>query len=106
MSAQLLVYTVGAELPDWQPTWLSSSGEVIDFSTGYSFELRIATDPVTVKTTGITGAAAAPNLTVAWASGELPAQPGNYRGQITARRTSDSKDRVSMEFILEVVPKL
>ena len=46
------------------------------------------------KSSGITGAATAPNLTIAWAIDELAAlTPGEWVVQIEATRTSDSKKR-------------
>ena len=64
--------------------WWMISGDLVDFSSGYTFTLRLSlqSTPGTIiftKTTGLTGAAGSgsvqsgtPNLTVAWAtSGEL-----------------------------------
>ena len=96
MTAQ---YVAGAELADLEVTWTDSDGTIIDFSSGYTFSLKVGAAGQTAsftKTTTITGAATAPNLTVAWAtSGELNSlTAGGYTLQITATRTSDSKTRI------------
>ena len=91
------------ELPAIGLEWLlGSTGAVIDFSTGYTFTLKLvnATTLATAltKTTLITGAATAPNITIDFATGELAAITSSangvlYNAILTARRTSDSKDR-------------
>ena len=96
--ASLLEYIQGADLPDAAITWLDRNGSVIDFSSGYTFSLKIGTPGQTAllsKSSGFTGAATSPNLTIAWAtSGELNTiAAGVYSGQIKATRNSDSKDR-------------
>lgn len=100
------IYLVGSDLPDLEISWLDSSGAVIDFAAGYSFSLKIG-DPgstaLVTKTTGITGAATAPNVTVVWATaGELNTlTPGIYDADLTATRSSDSKHR-RMRFQIRV----
>jgi hypothetical protein len=87
--------TVGSELPDWTFHW-TAGGATIDFSTGYTWTLRVGSSNAGVleKTSGITGAATDPNVTVVWAAGEWDGvAPGNYAFTLTPRRTSDSKDR-------------
>lgn len=101
-------YTQGADLPDLPITWQDSAGAVIDFSTGYTFEVRVGSRGSAAafsKTTGITGAATAPNLTIQWAtSGELNTlAAGRYSVQVTATRTSDNRQRV-MSDALQVLP--
>lgn len=87
--------TAGAELPDQTLTWQASDGTVIDFSSGHTFTMRIDTDPVTIKSAGIVGAATSPNITLQFAANELDTfASGIYGAQLVARRTSDSKDRV------------
>lgn len=90
-------YTVGDELPSLAVTWKDSDGNLIDFSGSFTWRLRLALNNVTVleKTTGITGAATDPNVTIDWAVGELDNLSGgnSYAAQLRARRTSDSKDR-------------
>lgn len=97
--ATTLEYVLGAELGDAEITWNASDGTVIDFSSGWTFQVKVGqvgSAASFTKTTGITGAATAPNLTVAWAtSGELNSlTAGGYDLQITATRSSDSKTRI------------
>lgn len=92
-------YTQGAELPDLTFEWRDSTGALIDFSSGYTFVLKLGTPgqaAVLTKSTGITGAATNPNVTVVWAtSGELNTlTPGVYTLQLIATRSSDSKQRI------------
>jgi len=97
--ATTLVYTLGDELGDAEIDWADSDGTVIDFSSGYTFSLKVGTKgsaALFTKTSGISGAATFPNITVAWATtGELNSitTPGGYVLQITATRTADSKTR-------------
>jgi hypothetical protein len=91
-------YVQGADLPDLALTWLDDEGDVIDFATGYTFQLKLGVPgsaASVTKTSGMTGASTAPNLTVAWAdSAELNTlDPGVYTLQVKATRTSDSKHR-------------
>lgn len=92
-------YTKGAELPDLAITWLDHTGEVIDFSTGWTFAIKVGTPGKPAeftKDTGITGDDTAPNLVIAWATtGELDSLAPNkaYTLAITAKRTTDDKER-------------
>lgn len=91
-------YVLGAELGDLRITWLDEDGDVIDFSSGWTFQLKLgpakSAAAALTKTTGIVGAATAPNLTVAWAAGELDnLTVRNYVLQVKATRP-DSKDRI------------
>jgi hypothetical protein len=83
--------------------WLQDDdGTLIDFSSGYTFSLKIGepgSAALLTKSSSITGAAGAgteptgtPNVTVTWTAGELALTPGNYTGQLTA--TISSLDRV------------
>lgn len=90
----MLEYFAGDERPYWEATvTVDDVGE--DMTTGYTFEVNIAAtdtaEPVLTKTGQITGG---PNglVTVAWAVGELAIPAGRYVVQLTATRTSDSKD--------------
>lgn len=89
-------HTIGSELPDDAFEWTDAQGAVIDFSTGWTFSVEVGfpgQDPVLTKTVGITGAATSPNVTIAWAAGELddPLTAGQWPGWITA--TNSGKDR-------------
>lgn len=92
---QLVEYTQGVELPDFTFTWRDFDGAIIDFSSGYTFELRVLTTPTTIKTTGITGTAVSPNIVVSLDDNEWDTlTPGIYEAQLWATRTSDSKERM------------
>ncbi|HEU4544070.1 MAG TPA: hypothetical protein VFR23_23270 [Jiangellaceae bacterium] len=97
--------TVGSELPDRTLHWQTADGATIDFSTGYTWTLRVGnTTGVLQKTSGITGAATDPNVTIVWAAGEWDnVPPGNYSFTLTPRRTSDSKDREPLRGIVHVL---
>jgi hypothetical protein len=91
-------YKAGDELPYLTYEWRDSSGALIDLSTGWTFTTVVtpvgSSTATFTKTTGHTGAATSPNLTVEWAVADLGAlTAGMYRCQTTARRISDSKDR-------------
>lgn len=107
--SQTYVYRADQELPALALEWLDRDGAIVDFSTGWTFTVKLspAGDPGTVKfskTTGVTGAATLPNLLVDWAvtdwaalvaaSGALPAAGRRYLVHVYARRTADTKDRV------------
>lgn len=97
-----LRYHTTAERPGVSMWLFDDDGTLIDFSSGYTFELKIGTPGSTAlltKTSGITGATGAgieptgtPNITVAWGSGELDLTPGTYDWQLTA--TTASADRI------------
>ena len=94
-----LVYRRGAALPDSALAEFDRSGAIIDFSAGHTFEVkvgRVGHAAAFTKTTGITGAATDPNVTIAWAaSGELRTlEPGDYELQLTATHTATGKPRV------------
>jgi len=99
-------FVQGADLPDLTIPWTDTNGAVIDFSTGYTFTLKIGKPPdpaVLTITSGISGAATLPNITVAWAvSGALDSlAPGRWTGHLIATRTSDGKKR-PMQFDFEI----
>ena len=103
-------YLQGADLPDLAITWLNSAGNLVDFTTGYSFELKVGRPgsvALFTKSTGFSASLTDPNLTVAWANtGELNTiAAGQYRCQIRATRISDNKQR-AMDFWLTVLPSI
>lgn len=110
--SQQITYVQGTELPDIQVTWKDSAGVALTFtSTPHTFSFRIASTPAFTKGTlggaqvGITRADTAPNVTIAFSAGDLDSiVPGTYRGQLWARRTSDSKDRQPLPFDFIVEP--
>jgi hypothetical protein len=97
-----LRYHKTAERPSAELWLLDDDGTLVDFSTGYTFSLKIGVKGSTAlltKTSGITGAAGAgaeptgtPNVSVAWSAGELNLTPARYVWQLTA--TSSALDRV------------
>lgn len=91
-------YFKGAELPDAEITWLDSDGDIIDFSSGYTFQVKIGVTGSTAlvtKTSGITGFAVAPNIVISWDVDELGTiAVGTYAMDIKANLTATSKDRI------------
>lgn len=107
MSAE---YFQGSDLPDLKITWPDDTGAPINFSTGWTFTVKVGPRggaALLTKTTGITGSATAPNLTVSWSTvGELNTlAPGVHTIQVTALRTSDNKERMN-QGLLRVRPAL
>lgn len=91
-------YVLGDELGDLAIAWYDRNGDLIDFSTGWTFSVKVGqvgSAALFTKSSGITGAATDPNVTVAWAtSGELNSlSAGVYTFQIAATRVADSKVR-------------
>jgi hypothetical protein len=89
-------YIDGAALPDIILDWEDTTGDLIDF-TNYTIELDVIANGTVLlnKTTGITGAATSPNITITWpATGELDQLDlGRYTAILTATRDSDAKQR-------------
>jgi hypothetical protein len=101
-----ITITVGSELPDLTFHWQDSAGNTIDFSSGFTWTLRVgdATTGVLEKTTGITGAATNPNVTITFSAGDWDdVTPGLYAATLTPRRTSDDKDREPLRFAVQVL---
>jgi hypothetical protein len=94
-----VTYIKGADLPDLAVDWEDSTGDLIDFSDGWTFTVRVGLVGQTAlftKTTGITGSAASPNVTIAWDSdAELNTLTAGhvYTVAITATRDSDDRER-------------
>lgn len=93
------------ELPSVAFNWYDGDEALIDFSAGWTFTFTVYRDTsvVLTKTSGITGAATAPNVVVDWSVGELANLSGHYLCRLVARRTSDSKDRKYPDQIALVV---
>jgi hypothetical protein len=97
-----VTYRADQETPSYPVEWRDRDGNLIDFSASYTFELKLvnqATGTVGLtKTTGITGAATSPNITAAWAAGELATAisvgggAGTYQVHLTA--TTSGADRM------------
>jgi hypothetical protein len=90
------VYDQAAEDPAYVVTWLDGDGAIINFSAGYTFQVKLVNvvtgATVLTKTTNITGAATAPNVTVAWATSELNIAAGTYELHLQA--TTGGRQRV------------
>lgn len=100
-------YVQGADLPDLSINWYDAQKVLIDFTTGYTFELKVGKPgqaALVTKSSGFGASLVSPNLTVQWStSGELNTlTPGVYRGQLKATRTADGKSRF-LSFDLEVI---
>lgn len=96
MQLSTVTYVEGDTLPDCTADdWLDSAGAIVDFATGYTFVLTCYRNGVLqfTKSTGITGAATSPNLTINWAAaaeiGSL--DPGTYLVRITATSSSETR---------------
>lgn len=91
-------YRQNQELPSFAVSWSDRDGNLIDFSTGYTFTVKLVSsatgDVALTKTAGIVGDDAAPNVVVAWAPGELNVTAGSYQVHITA--TTGGADRLFM----------
>lgn len=89
-------YARGATRPDTRLWIFGDDKTLINFSTGYTFFVRIGNrgwPALLDKSTGITGQAGTgnkdtlgsiPNLIITWASGDLDIDPGEYSLQINA----------------------
>jgi hypothetical protein len=101
-------HTLGSELPDDAFDWTNAQGAVIDFSSGWTFTVEVGfpgQDAELTKTEGITGAATSPNVTIAWAEGELddPLTPGTWPAWLTAVNDVSGKER-KRSFLLKLNP--
>lgn len=103
-----LQYHRTAERPDLRLWLLDDDGNLIDFSSGYTFEFKIGYRgqvALFTKTTGITGAAGsgaessgAPNVTIAFVADELDAVTAStYVWQLRAK--SGGLDRIYQGFL-------
>jgi hypothetical protein len=88
------------ELPGDAVDWYDRAGAIIDFSTGWTFTVKICAAGTTAvaatKTLGIVGGATIPNVTIAWSATDFTALTAGttYVWYLYARRTADSLDRV------------
>ena len=95
-------YKQGALLPSLTVQWYDGPAQnaaLVAFgSIAHTWSLKISkygnTKALVTKTTGITGADTAPNVTIDWSAGEIDTlAPGEYSVQLVGTRTSDSKPR-------------
>jgi hypothetical protein len=91
-------YRKDQELPGVSLNWLDGTGATIDFSTGWTFTVKVCAEGTTTtlvtKTTGITGASTLPNVRIDWSTTDWSTLTAGavYDYLVIARRTSDSKD--------------
>lgn len=93
---QPIRYARGATRPDLNLWLYDDDGSLINFTTGFSFVVRIGDlgkAALMEKTTGIIGSAGSgnedtegsePNVRVQWATGDLNIAPGEYTFQLNA----------------------
>lgn len=80
-------WRANAERPVYAVDWRNSSDAIIDFSSGYTFTLKLVDSrgvAALTKTTNITGASTSPNVVASWATGELNVTPGTYTISLVA----------------------
>ena len=102
MASNRIQYHKTAERPALELWLIDDDGALIDFSTGYTFALKVGnvgSTALLTKTSGIAGAVGAgeeptgtPNVVVSWTAGELNLTPGSYAAQLTA--TTAGLDRI------------
>lgn len=93
--------TPASSLPDASFRWLDAAGSPINFTTGWSFSMKIAQPPNSVQVTktagfvGGNGANNAANLVVVWADDELAnLTAGRWYFQLTATELISGKQRI------------
>lgn len=106
-------YRRNAERPSLQLWIFDDDGDLIDFGTGYTFELKIGVvgqAALLTKTLGITGAAGsgveptgAPNITVDWSAGELDISPGIHTWQLVCNTAATDRVFVGTIRIIDVI---
>ena len=93
--------TPASSLPDANFRWLDASNAPIDFTTGWSFSMKIAQPPNSAQVTktngfiGGDGAGGVANLTVTWEENELAdLTAGRWYFQLTATELISGKQRI------------
>jgi hypothetical protein len=93
--------TPASSLPDLQFTWNDADNLPIDFTTDWSFIMKIGQPPnpaAITKTSGFVGTSGldgTPNLTVSWSTNELSRlKPGRWYFQITATYGPTTQQRI------------
>ncbi len=118
MKRTTFTYFVGSDLEDIE-LWVRANGDLIDFTTGYTFSVPVQDKTGTnvfTKTSNITGGAgsglpgasgASPNVTIAWDVGaDLDTlDAGRYLAELQIIRTADSKVR-KRQFVLELLSEV
>ena len=101
---------VSHELPDIAIDWYDDQGDLINFSSGYTWSLKIGSDPTgaatVTKTSGITGAATSPNVTISFSAAELDGLSASTLYVCQLSGTSSSKQRGFPDFNLWLTPAM
>lgn len=97
-------YRKDQELPAIGVEWLDGDGVAIDFSSGWTFSVKIcsasaASTVLATKSSGISGSASLPNITIDWSTSDFTGLTADGKGSLYvahlyAHRTADSKDDV------------
>lgn len=97
-------YRADQELPSIPLVWKDGNGNLIDYSSGWTFSAKVcaASAPTTTlltKSSGITGAATSPNVTISWSTSDFTGLTASTQGTayyvyVYARQTATSKDDV------------
>lgn len=94
-----IFYRKNQALPALTIAWYDGTGTLVDFSSGWTLSALIcargSTTALVTKTTGITGAATSPNVTVDWSATEFSGLTAGamFDVYVKAVRNSDSKVR-------------
>lgn len=90
-----LTYIANVENPETHLIWKDPTGTLIDFSSGFTFTVKLTQEGQTklTKTSGIYGAATVPNIRISWDVDELEIAPGVYQLWVYARDAA-TRDRV------------
>lgn len=107
MASQIVEYVQGAELDALTLQIEDGTGALINMSSGYTFSLKVGTTYATAftKTSNIGGIST--GCQVLWSTtGELNTlSPGEYIGEITCTRVTDSR-QYRRHFTIRVLPAL
>lgn len=106
-------YKRNAELPSLEIWWFDDDNNLVDLSSASGFTLKVGNvgqAAVLTKTTGITGAAGSgtegsgtPNVTVAWAAGDLDLTPGAYTMELYATFPQGQRDLECSFTVLDTI---
>lgn len=86
--AAAMTYARGDERPAWVASFVLDGAEDDDYSTGFTFAVRL-TQESTVVTPTPTFFGSVGSVSVQWATGDLNIAEGVWIAQLTVTRTSD-----------------